>query len=158
MGHKKYGNLMKHIDGPIFPRHDQSTLNLIVVKNLKITDYLSQFLGVLNQIWRSETTMTPLFVSFVHNRWTEYRTPNVNIGQIPQAANTFRYSGVVCHTWLTHMAQFALVGYQSASGASDAVVTPAGVNSPRVNIDHIPLNTCQNFKQISSSMMSRVSR
>ena len=68
MGHKKYGNLMRHIDGPIFPRHDQSTLNLIVVKNLKITDYLSQFLGVLNQIWRSETTMTPLFVSFVHNR------------------------------------------------------------------------------------------
>ena len=30
--HKKYGNLMKHIKRPIFPRHIQSALTLIVVQ------------------------------------------------------------------------------------------------------------------------------
>ena len=103
------------------------------------------------EIWNYHDPSFCLFFPQLVNRIPQ---PKVNIGQIPRAPNTFCYSGVVCHTWLTHMAQFALVGYQSASGASGA----AGVNSPRVNIDHIPLNTCQNFKQISSSMMSRVSR
>ena len=31
-GNKKYGNLMKHMERPIFPRHVQSTLTLIVVQ------------------------------------------------------------------------------------------------------------------------------
>ena len=58
--HKKYGNLMKHIKRPIFPRHTQSALTLIVVQEkLKIRDYISQFLGVLNQIWKSESYDEP---------------------------------------------------------------------------------------------------
>ena len=79
--YKKYGNLMKHIKRPIFPRHNQSALTLIVVQEkLKIRDYISQFLGVLNQIWKSESCNDP-HTSFCSQHWTEYCTSKANIAK-----------------------------------------------------------------------------
>ena len=59
--YKKYGNLMKHIERPIFPRHNQSALTLIVVQKTENHRlYFTVFRSVESnmEIWKLQCAST----------------------------------------------------------------------------------------------------
>ena len=59
--YKKYGNLMKHIERPIFPRHIQSALTLIVVQKTENHRlYFTVFRSVESnmEIWKLQCAST----------------------------------------------------------------------------------------------------
>ena len=99
---KKYGNLMKHIKRPIFPRHNQSALTLIVVQKTEWL-YFTVFRGVESnmEIWKLQWTLL-LFLFTAVNSILHLKSQN--IAQIPQTPKSLQFKVCSCltHKFDTH--------------------------------------------------------